>query len=147
LGNFNDLIGKAESKPCKETWAVWGFNPNSEKLLDFQKNHIKDIWTRLVSLFKRDLQGKRAGVRVDFLLEGHVDKKTDSAQYGKLDLERAKAVAHELDKHMPAMNDRLVVPIHWTFRYSQAGSTRPVGPDSQKNRRVVVCIRWRLETP
>ena len=84
LGNFNEHLGKAESKPCKETWAVWGFNPNSAKLLAFQKKHINDIATRLVSLFKLDLEGKRAGVRVDFLLEGHVDKKTDSAQYGSL---------------------------------------------------------------
>jgi len=147
LGNFNELIGKAESKSCNETWAVWGFNPNSAKLLDFQKKHINDIWTRLVSLFKRDLQGKRAGVRVDFLLEGHVDKKTDSAQYRELDLQRAKAVEDELDKRMPAMLDRLVVPIHWSFRHSQAGLTRPVSPDSKKNRRAVVCVRWKLETP
>jgi hypothetical protein len=147
LGNFNERIGKAESKPCKETWAVWGFNPNSAKLLDFQKKHINDIATRLVSLFKLDLEGKRAGVRVDFLLEGHVDKKTDSAQYGKLDLQRAKAVADELDKQIPAMNDRLMVPIHASFRYSQAGLTRPVSSDSKKNRRAVVCVRWKLETP
>ena len=30
---------------------------------------------------------------------------------------------------------------------SEAGSTRPVSSDSKKNRRVVVCLRWEIESP
>jgi hypothetical protein len=147
LGNFNERLGKDESKPCKETWAVWGFNKNSAKLLDFQKKHIKDIATHLVSLLKRDLKGKQEGVHLHLFFEGHVDKKTDPAQYGQLDMERASAVAEEFDKRISELNTRPIIPLTASYRYSRAGSTRPLGSDSRKNRRAVVCLRWEIESP
>ncbi len=83
LGNFNEHMGKAESKPCKEIWAVPGFKPSSSELLDFQKQHVKDIATHIVRLLIRDLEEKRSDrVRLRLVYEGHVDKKTDPAQYG-----------------------------------------------------------------
>ena len=58
LGNFNEHMGKTESEPCKQIWAVPGFKPRSSELLDFQKRHINDIATRIVSLLQGDLKGK-----------------------------------------------------------------------------------------
>lgn len=140
LGNFNEHWWKAE--PCKETWTVWGFAPRSAKLLDFQKKHIKDIATRITDLMRRDLNGKQAGVRAHFHVEGHVDKKTDPAEYGELDLDRAKAVEHELRNCILHLS---------SFRYgssgdrSAAGSKRPYGSDPKRNRRAVVCVRWKID--
>ena len=140
LGNFNEPSWKAE--PCKETWTVWGFAPGSAKLLDFQKKHIKDIATRITDLMRRDLNGKQGGVRAHYHVEGHVDKKTDPAKYGELDLDRAMAVEQELRKCI----------LHLiSFRYfssgdrSATGSKRPYGSDPIRNRRAVVCIRWKID--
>jgi hypothetical protein len=151
LRNFNEHMGKTESEPCKEIWAVPGFKPRSSELLDFQKRHINDIATRIVSLLIRDLQGKGSDVRVRLRLvyEGHVDKKTDTEPHGELDAERAAEVAKELrDQILKKWGRRpgllLSIP-----ELSGAGSTRPFGSgsDPQKNRRVVICLRWVIESP
>jgi outer membrane protein OmpA-like peptidoglycan-associated protein len=150
LGNFNEHMGKAESKPCKEIWAVWGFKPSSSELLDFQKQHIKDIATRIVSLLQGDLKRKGSDrVRLRIVYEGHVDKKTDPAQYGELDAERASEVASELREQILKKWDKRLSLLLSIPELSGAGSTRPFGSgsDPQKNRRVVICLRWEIESP
>jgi hypothetical protein len=146
LGNFNEPMGEAEPEPCRQTWAVWGFGPGSAKLLNFQKRHIKDIATELIKLFSRDLNRATQMLRVKILFEGHVDKKTDPAAYGTLDMDRAKAVQHELEKFMDELNRSAILPMHTGYTYSRAGSTRPFSSDSQRNRRVVICVRWKVES-
>jgi hypothetical protein len=136
-------------KPCKQIWTVWGFKPNSSTLLAFQKKHIKDIAKRLHGLFKRDLKGKseNAYIEIQLSFEGHVDKKTDSANYGKLDLDRAGEVSFELDNQLGELSTIDFFSQLKKFDYSPAGSTRPYDSNSpQKNRRVVVCVRWEIKT-
>ena len=113
LGNFNEHMGKAKSEPCKEIWAVPGFKPRSSELLDFQKRHIEDIATHIVSLLQGDLNlaqrdPKRKGsrVRLRVVYEGHVDEKTDPKPYGELDAERAAEVAKELREQILKKWDR-----------------------------------------
>jgi hypothetical protein len=126
---------------------VWGFGPGSPKLLDFQKRHIKDIATQLFKLFSRDLNRATQMLRVEFLFEGHVDKKTDPAAYGTLDKDRGKAVQTELEKWIDTLNSSAVLPLKWSSELSRgAGSTRPFSSDSQRNRRVVICVRWKFQS-
>jgi hypothetical protein len=146
LGNFNEPMGKAEPEPCRQTWAVWGFNPNSAKLLDFQKRHIKDIATQLFKLFPRNLNTATQMLRGEFLFEGHVDKKTDPAAYGTLDMDRAQAVHGELSKWFYELNRIALLTYSWDYNHSRAGSTRPFSSDSQRNRRVVICVRWKVQS-
>jgi len=153
LGNFNEYMGKAGTEPCKEIWAVSEFGPNSAKLLDFQKKHIKDIATRIIRLLERDLKGtgKGAEVRVQLSFEGHVDKSTDPANFGELDLERARAVGWLFQREIVnEWNKKLVFehPALFSNEESGVGSTRPFGDgkDSKKNRRVVICVRWWIKS-
>ena len=41
-------LGKAESKPGKETWAVWRFSPNSAAVLAFSKKDLQTISRRVL---------------------------------------------------------------------------------------------------
>src|SRR4029077_10847150 len=150
LGNFNEHMGKTESEPCKQIWAVPGFKPRSSELLDFQKRHINDIATRIVSLLQGDLKGKGSDrVRLRVVYEGHVDKKTDTEPYGELDAERAAEVAKELREQILKKWDKRFSLLLSIPELSGAGSTRPFGSgsDPQKNRRVVICLRWEIESP
>jgi hypothetical protein len=133
---------------------VWGFKANSPELLEVQKQQIKKITTEIVKSLKRDLQGKGSTcvVRLRIVYEGHLDKKTDDpAKYddpakGKaLDTDRAATVAVELREHiLKNMGQRVLLSIP---ELSGAGSTRPFGSgsDPQKNRRVAICFRWKIE--
>jgi soluble cytochrome b562 len=145
-------MGKDESKPCWETWAVSGFKENSAKLLDFQKKHIKDIATHIVRKLESEIKGKGEGkkfVALFPLFEGHVDKKTDPAQYGNLAKKRAIVVSDEfLDQILKEWSKRLIFRYGYGLspKYSEAGSTRPFSLDPKKNRRVVICVRWKIES-
>jgi len=143
-------MGKTESEPCKQIWAVPGFKPRSSELLDFQKRHINDIATRIVSLLQGNLKGKGSDrVRLRVVYEGHVDKKTDTEPYGELDAERAAEVAKELREQILKKWDKRFSLLLSIPELSGAGSTRPFGSgsDPQKNRRVVICLRWEIESP
>ena len=152
LGNFNEHMGNDESKPCWETWSVSGFKENSAKLLDFQKKHIKDIATHIVRKLEREIKGKGEGNKsVDLfpIFEGHVDKKTDPAKYGDLAVKRAIVVYDEFaDQIHKEWSKRLIFRYGYSLepKYSEAGSTRPFGSDTKKNRRVVICVRWEIKS-
>jgi len=145
---FNEPPGKPEPKPCWEIWTVWGFNPNSSKLLDFQKKHIKDIATHIVSKLGDEVKGKVGTVHLSLFYEGHVDKNTDPKQYGKLDVERANEVSFVLQNQiLDEWGKRFPRGLATGNKLSGVGSTRPFNSDPKKNRRVVVCARWELRNP
>jgi len=143
-------MGQAKSEPCKKIWSVWGFKPSSADLLKRQKNQIENIAKRTVGSLESDIKKMGGdGVRLDLLFEGHVDEKTDRAPYaapagsfltGNLDKDRARLVSWELQDRI---KKRLSYPIFINTYYGE-GSTRPFGSDSEKNRRVVVCMRWKI---
>jgi hypothetical protein len=143
LGNFNGDMGQPESEPCKRTFAVREFGKGSHKLSGPQKKHIKDIAARIVSLVKRDLGEAPAHLRYHF--EGHVDKKTDPAQHGNLDERRAIEVSGELQDQVIRRWKK--GSLLQTPTISRAGSSRPFGSDPKRNRRVVICVRWGIQSP
>jgi hypothetical protein len=136
-----------KQKPCKQIWTVWGFQKSRATLLGYQKQHIKDISKRILGLIKSDLKGKNknAFVVLQFSYEGHVDGKTEPND-GKLDLGRAASVANELESQLVQQINKLGFQAFIMPDYSGAGSTRPYSSDSQKNRRVVICVRWEIKS-
>jgi hypothetical protein len=138
---------REDGNSCKMTWAVPEFAPGSSKLQKFQQQHIKDIVTRVVTTVARDVKGKKdVGIDFEILFEGHVDKNTDPQQYGELDSDRARNVSYEFIPRLEQSMNRTLPLMGWFggYKYSRAGSTRPFSSNSSRNRRVVICVKWKV---
>jgi hypothetical protein len=141
------LPEREDGNSCKMTWAVPEFAPGSSKLQTFQQQHIKDIVTRVVTTVARDVKGKKdVGIDFEILFEGHVDKNTDPQQYGELDSDRARNVSYEFIPRLEQTMNRTLPLMGWFggYKYSRAGSTRPFSSNSSRNRRVVICVKWKV---
>jgi hypothetical protein len=139
-------------KPCKISWAVWGFDPGKEEPGPQQEKLIENMVTDIGRMLKGELKGKSAIIHLRIHFEGHVDKTTDPAKFGTLDDDRASwvwmSVLFEIDtlkKIVPG------VQLTKHFSKSAAGSSRPFKTDSGaparpiQNRRVSVCVNWTIE--
>jgi hypothetical protein len=134
-------------------WAVRKFGPGSPILQDFQRQHIRNIGTQILSTLAGELRGKRVS-RLDIALsfEGHLDKQTDPAPSDLRELDadhsRAWVVKEELMNDLwPRISKMLHVGATFSvpLEITGAGSTRPATPSRPDlNRRVVICAKWKI---